>query len=315
MVVDKTPFGIASGIAAGALWGLVFLAPELTQPFKPFDLAIGRYLAYGAMAAALAMPSWRRLLSALTWKEWRKLVWLSLTGNIVYYILLANAVQTGGIAMTSLVIGVLPVAVTLVGSRDKHAVPLRRLIPSICLSVTGLACISWQSLSTPGHTSLFGLFCALGALVSWTLYAVGNSRSLAKLQSISAHEWNLLTGIVTGALALVLAMPAGASTTVTHSSAEWLHFAGVVAGVAVICSVAGNGLWNYASRTLPLALMGQMIVFESVFALLYGFVWEKRWPTLLECAAITMMIAGVTLCATAHRQHGTKLTVSATTSL
>lgn len=40
--------------------------------------------------------------------------------------LLANAVQLGGIAMTSLVIGFLPVAVTIIGSRDPGAVPLRR---------------------------------------------------------------------------------------------------------------------------------------------------------------------------------------------
>ena len=36
---------------------------------------------------------------------------MALTGNTLYYILLSTAVQTGGIAMTSLVIGFLPVAV------------------------------------------------------------------------------------------------------------------------------------------------------------------------------------------------------------
>jgi hypothetical protein len=33
------------------------------------------------------------------------LIWLAFTGNTLYYILLSTAVQTGGIAMTSLVTG------------------------------------------------------------------------------------------------------------------------------------------------------------------------------------------------------------------
>ena len=46
----------ACGVGAGALWGLVFLAPELASDFSPLMLTIGRYLCYGLIAAALAAP-------------------------------------------------------------------------------------------------------------------------------------------------------------------------------------------------------------------------------------------------------------------
>ena len=187
MQENKTGLGIMAGIGAGALWGLVFLAPALLPAFQPLELSVGRYLAYGLIAAALIAPARRRLLRTLTWREWRALVWLSLTGNIVYYVLLASAVQTGGVAMTSMVIGLLPLVVTLVGSRDRHAVPLSKLIPSLLLSAGGLACISWQSLAAPGHASWLGLLCALAALLSWTAYAVGNSRWLGQLRAVSAQ--------------------------------------------------------------------------------------------------------------------------------
>lgn len=301
---NKSRLGMLAGIAAGALWGLVFLAPALVPAFQPLELSVGRYLAYGLIAAVLVAPSWRRLLRTLSWREWRGLVWLSLTGNIVYYVLLASAVQTGGVAMTSMVIGLLPLVVTLVGSRDRHAVPLRRLIPSLLLSAGGLACISWQSLASPRDASLLGLLCALAALLSWTVYAVGNSRWLGRLHSVSAQEWNLLTGVVTGAAALLLAIPvalAAPAAPAAHGGTAWLQFAGVVMGVALLCSVVGNGLWNHASRVLPLTLMGQMIVFEFLFALLYGYLWEQRWPTLAEAAATMLLLAGVAACAAAHR--------------
>ncbi len=37
--------GIFCGMGAGALWGLVFLAPEIVPGFSPLEQAIGRDLA------------------------------------------------------------------------------------------------------------------------------------------------------------------------------------------------------------------------------------------------------------------------------
>ena len=112
---ESTLIGILCGAGAGALWGLVFLAPELARAFSPLELTIGRYLAYGAISALLIAPNWRTLTAKLGRREWLALGWLALAGNTIYYILLSSAVQMGGIAMTSLVIGFLPVAV-----RSRH---------------------------------------------------------------------------------------------------------------------------------------------------------------------------------------------------
>ncbi|BBF80746.1 hypothetical protein [Asticcacaulis excentricus] len=50
--------------------------------------------------------------------------------------------------------------------------------------------------------------------------------------------------------------------------------------------------------------MGQMILFETLFALLYGFLWEGRWPHLTEIIAIALLCASVLTCAAAHRPRG-----------
>lgn len=297
-----TQLGIGAGIAAGAFWGLVFLAPELTPGFSPLQLSAGRYLAYGLVAAVLIARAWPRLRRSLSWRDWRGLAWLSLTGNIVYYLFLAQAVQSGGVAMTSIVIGLLPLTVTLAGMREHGALPLRRLAPSLILGGAGLACISWDSLASAEGGSVLGLLCAIGALLSWTIYAVVNRRWLARLEGVTGQEWSLLVGVMTGAQALLLAVPAFQPGGASHSADEWLQFLGVVTAVAIFCSVVGNALWNVASRALPMALMGQMIVFETVFASLYGFLWEGRWPNGLEAAALALLVAGVVSCAAAHRE-------------
>lgn len=299
--------GIGFGMGAGALWGLVFLAPELVREFSPLQIAIGRYFFYGTISVLLIWPQRHGLLAKIGRREWLSLIWLSLVGNTLYYVLLSSAVQLGGIAMTSLMIGFLPVAVTIIGSRDRGAIPLQRLMPSLLLCVGGAICIGWQAIALPASGSvegrLIGLICAIGALVSWTSYAVGNQRWLVRLGNVSAQEWNLLTGMVTGAQALVLVPLAVAFNDAHHGELAWLRFAGVSLGIAVLASIAGNALWNKMSRLLPLTMVGQMILFETLFALLYGFAWEQRLPTLPETAAFIFVVASVISCVTAHQKR------------
>jgi drug/metabolite transporter (DMT)-like permease len=294
-------------MGAGALWGLVFLAPELVRNFTPLQLAIGRYLAYGLASVALIGPRWRALVAVVTRREWLSLIWLSLAGNTLYYVLLSTAIQTAGIAMTSLVIGFLPVAVTMIGSRDQGAVPLRKLIPSLLLCAGGAVCIGWQALagtaSGSAGTELAGLLCAIGALVAWTAYAVGNSRCLARLDHISAHDWNLLIGIVTGIQVIALIPFTILFEPIRHTSSAWLQLAGVSVGVAVLASIAGNALWNRMNRLLPLTLVGQMILFETLFALTYGFLWEHRLPTVMEAGAFLLVVLSVMGCIAAHQSR------------
>lgn len=304
--------GIGFGAAAGAAWGLVFLAPELARDFSPLQLSAARYLAYGLVALALIAPRWGALASRLGRAEWWALLRLSLLGNILYYVLLASAVQLGGMAMTSLVIGFLPVAVTLIGSRGHGAVPLRSLALTLGLGIAGIACVAWQSLGMPSNAPvsdrLTGFLCALGALAAWTAYAVSNSRWLVRLDHVSSHDWSLLTGVVTGGLALLLAVPAFLGTRLgDHTDAQWWSFIGVAASMAVVASILGNAFWNRASRLLPLTMIGQMILFETLFALLYGFLWEARWPTALETLAMVLVSASVLAGISAHQpapEHG-----------
>ncbi|WP_017464090.1 DMT family transporter [Dyella ginsengisoli] len=301
---SRTAAGIGYGMAAGAIWGLVFLAPALLHGFTPLELTTGRYTAYGALALALLAPRWRVATGALGRREWLGLAGLGLVGNVVYFVLLSSAVQLGGIAITSLVVGFLPVTVTVIGSRDHGAVPLRRLLPSIALCIAGAVCIGWQALLPSGYASgtraLLGLLCATGALAAWTWYAVSNSRWLARLHDISAHDWSLLTGVVTGALALALVPFALLGDTARHASVDWLRFGGISAALALLASITGNALWNRMSRLLPLTLVGQMILFETLFALIYGFAWEHRLPTTLEALAFVLLVTGVVTCVLAH---------------
>jgi drug/metabolite transporter (DMT)-like permease len=298
--------GILSGLLAGALWGLVFIAPGLTPDFNAAQISAARYLAYGLIAIPLLAPGWRKLRRKLTAADWLSLAWLGLAGNIVYYIFLSTAVQLAGPAPTSMIVGLLPVVITLVGAREKGAIPLRELAPSLALAVAGVALIAFTSLVQSGahrswQSQALGLLCAGGALVCWAAYAVGNARAMARVPDISSQDWSLLLGVATAAQCVVLAAPAFLLSPVPPSPEAWRRFAVVSVTLAIAASVIGNALWNSASRRLPLTMTGQLVVFETLFALLYSFGWERRWPTPLEAIAIAALLAGVWWCAATHR--------------
>lgn len=300
-------WGIFNGAAAGALWGIIFLLPAALRTFTPLQLCLGRYLTYGVISIVLIFPRRIALWAQIGRRDWMTLAWLGLTGNLAYYGLVAVAVQTTGGAATSLVVGLVPVVIAIAAMRDPAAVPIKRLAPSLALSVAGVALVAYTALNAANDaakapSSLVGLLCAAGALLSWSAYSVANRTALTERPTLTNQDWSLLTGLVTGALTLAMVPATIVAPSKTHAPSEWFVFWALCTAVSVFSSILGNACWNRASRALPLSLSGQMIVFETLFALLYSFLWQRRWPQPLEVVAIVCLLASVALCARTHRQ-------------
>lgn len=305
-------YGILFGMLAGAVWGGVFLVPAMLSEFPPLLLSIGRYLMYGAFSLLLAWPGLQGLLHKLTRKDLVLLVKLALTGNLIYYLGVASAVQMSGVAATSLIIGTTPVVITLIGRRDAGAVPLRRLAWPIAMLLAGVLCINLDVLMSPHAQArpmserVMGLGFAVMAVLSWAWYAAQNARFLKSQTRFDDNQWSLLWGIVTGLIGgliwLVIWWLPGDFASVPESitEADWTRFWIANLVLAIACSWFGNWMWNAASRRLPLTLGGQMLVFETLFALLYGFIWAARWPTWLELISILLLVGGVIFAARRH---------------
>ncbi len=298
--------GVLCGLLAGAMWGMVFIVPVLLPAFSPVELAVGRYTAYGAIAFGLMLPRLRGLFARLARSDYAALVRHALAGNIVYYMLLALGVKLAGVAPTSLIIGVLPIAVTLMGRKDHDAVPLRRLALPLLVVSAGIACINVdvfrqaQAISADVGRTVLGLACASGALLCWSWYTIDNTRYLKRNPHFSSAEWSALYGLTSGAIALAIGVAGlalwhgeitGASG--AASGRDWATFWVTNTLLALGASVIGNHLWNIASRRVPVTLSGQLILFETLFALMYGFIHAHQFPRPLEMAAMALLTIGV----------------------
>lgn len=268
--------GVLAGLAAGALWGLVFVMPRVVDGFNAVDLAAGRFAAYGALAAFVMLiglkkrrwPTAQQALAALG---------LSLLGFTGYYLLLVLAIRDAGTEVPALIIGTIPLWVMLLGK--PQGLLWRALVPGLLLTAAGLALMTWASeeqAAVQGAHFWRGLAYAALAMVSWTAFALLNAAWLKRHPDVNATEWANWLGVATGAGALLLWALGGTDVPTLLALEDFQMF-------VLLCLLTGFGsawlatvLWNLASQRLSASLCGQLIVSETLFALVYSFAWDAQ---------------------------------------
>ena len=104
--------GTLFALAAGLMWGLVFVAPLLLADYPAAVLSVGRYLAFGLIALPLAWLDRKNLLR-FERSDWIEALKLAAVGNLLYYLCLAAAIQRAGGPMPTMIIGTLPVVIAI----------------------------------------------------------------------------------------------------------------------------------------------------------------------------------------------------------
>jgi drug/metabolite transporter (DMT)-like permease len=311
--------GTLFALAAGLMWGLVFVAPAMLPDYPASWLTVGRYLAFGLIALPLAWLD-RKRLAELTRADWLEALKLAAVGNLLYYLCLSAAIQRAGGPLPTMIIGTLPVVIAIasnlrgsaaVRARDGH-LPWGRLMPSLLLIGAGIACVNQaelQHLQASGGLDLkqhaLGALLALAAVVCWTWYPIRNADWLRAHADRSPTTWATAQGVATLPLALLgyagLLMwsalghdsgPGAAQPAWPLGPRPWV-FLGLMLAIGLFASWLGTLCWNEASQRLPPALAGQLIVFETLAALAYAFLWRGQAPGALTLGGIALLIFGV----------------------
>jgi drug/metabolite transporter (DMT)-like permease len=294
--------GILAGLAAGALWGLVFVAPRMVAGYSPVDLTAGRFVAYGLVAFAVMLAGLRTRRRP-TLRQAGAAAGMSLLGFTGYYLLLALAIRDAGSEVPTLVIGTIPLWVMLLGKPGN--LRWSALLPGIALTAAGLALMMMAQGDGDAGAGRehFGRGIALAAasLACWTAFALLNSAWLKRNPQVEATDWANWLGIATGLGGLALWLVAGSDARVLAAQDQRGLFTLLCVGTGFGSAWLATILWNVASQRLTASLCGQLIVSETLFALLYSFAWDGRWPTLTQSAACVLFTLGILASVKAHR--------------
>jgi drug/metabolite transporter (DMT)-like permease len=310
--------GLLCALGAGLMWGLVFVAPLMLGDYPGLMLSFGRYLGFGLIVLVPAFLD-RRRIGALTRADWSAALKLSLVGNILYYAALASAIQLADAPLPAMLIGTLPVIISIFSNwspgHPSEAVAWKRLAPSLLVIFAGLMLVNASELAhLDGQRSLtdyaLGCIIALGALAAWTWYPIVNARHLKMHPHIASSTWATAQGLATLPLAVIGFAGYGVYTGIGGGAYDFplgprpWAFVGLMLTLGLCASWLGTMLWNKASQRLPTSLAGQLIVFETLSALLYAFLWRGAAPSLATAAGIVLLCVGVTLGMRTFRHAG-----------
>lgn len=298
-----TLIGIIAGLGAGAFWGLPFVVPLILSDFNGLEVSLGRFFFFAVASLFSLIHVSRSTIQILKKYKWTVLA-LAIAGFSGYSTLLFFAVQLIGGVVSSVVIGLIPITVSLYGLKEQKLG--RRGIMGLLMIAIGILFIQNENLKilSSGAIKLqdhqsWGLIMLVICLLSWSWYAVQNSVFLKRHPEIKASEWTALMGLISFGI-LMLFIPLATNYLgleirydLALTPKIWNYLFWVIL-LGVGSSYISNWLWSYTSKYLPASISGQLIVSETCFGLLFTYLFEKRFPAPLELGAIVVFILGVT---------------------
>ena len=197
--------GVLLGVAAGALWGLIYIAPLAVPEYNPVLVALSRFIAFGVISLPFLWV-FRRELKAFTradiWESFK----LPLLGNVLFYCLLTICIRLAGAPLAGMFMAVIPVLVAITSNiryaGSKSAVAWSKILPPLAVIFFGLIVANLTEFERAAAASAeggmqywIGVGFGLAAVVSWTWFSIMNAEWLLNHPKHNAAAWTALQGV------------------------------------------------------------------------------------------------------------------------
>ena len=295
--------GIVFIIAACLCWGAIFVIPNYLTGFGALEITLGRYFFFGLVSLAALLAAKRHLFQRQYWHFWPKAIVYGFFSTIGCYTGVVYCIQYANSAVAALIFGMSPITIALCGNWIKKEYGFKGFAFPIALMLLGIILVNLDAFEIKGASLpsyCLGLLAGLLSLASWTGYTIANFHFMDKYiksspseATLTNNDWVVMSGVATLFLVFVFAC---IFTDVSHfftPSAELTTFllGSLVQGT--ICTWLAFFFWNSGNLRLPIALAGQLSIFEMIFGLLLVYLCDQRWPLAFEFTGIFLMIFGV----------------------
>jgi len=292
--------GIAFALSACFIWGLIFIIPHFMSSFSSIEIALGRYLFYGGISLLLLLKERLRGFCRYPLSVWIKAFYLSFLSG--YYLWVVLAIRYTSPEICALVLGTSPIAIAFYGNWKQKEGNFKLLILPSFLILIGLIMINAPHIimtNSPLEYTI-GLICSLLSLASWTFYVVLNSRFLKNNPHISSNDWATIQGVATLSWVIICGLACSVflwDELDVQKYFTWnqdvMNFLIGCATLGLLCSWVGAALWNKASVFLPVSLAGQLMIFETIFGVLFVYMLNQQMPSLMEGGGIVLLLGAV----------------------
>ncbi|EJC81661.1 hypothetical protein Rleg4DRAFT_3347 [Rhizobium leguminosarum bv. trifolii WSM2297] len=295
--------GVSAALFAAFAFSLNFVVPFIIGDYSTFDFALIRHLVSGLVGLYILFSE-KRVMRHLTLRNGLQAIWLAFIGYVGYFLTVTGAAVFAGPVIAPAFLGLVPILLMVIGNQRQGSLPWQSLMVPLALVLVGLVLVNGTAFTTEGLNSVKSLWVgvplALAAVGLWVWFALANQAALAARPEMPSGVWSALI-LVGGGVLMLAFYPIGAAMDLFQLPAFGFGWSAAgnlyvwSASFALLATVGGVWAWNIASRSLPVALAAQLIVSETAFGVIGGLVVHARWPTPIEVAGVTVLIAGVVL--------------------
>ena len=299
--------GVFLGVAAGALWGLIYIAPLMVPEYNPVLVALGRFIAFGIVSLPF-MYFLRKDLKRFSKADIIEAFKYPLLGNVLFYGTLTICIRLAGAPLAGMFMALIPVLVAIASNfryqKEGRALSWSVITPPLIVIFVGLVIANWsefQYMTAGAESGLnfwIGVVFGIIAVILWTWFSIMNGEWLLAHPSHNSAPWTALQGVTVLPVVIVawavVAWPMGyLDTTEGLFGPRPVAFLLVALMLGFVCSWVAMLCWNGMSQRLPSALGGQLIVFESISSVIYAMIYRGEMPTVSLVIGYTILMIGV----------------------
>ncbi len=311
--------GIIYALIACLIWGLIFVVPQFMEGFNSLEVAFGRYFFYGIFSLFIFARIKLRGTFNYSFYYWKQALIFSLITTIGYYPFVVLSLRYSSPAICALILGISPITIAFYGNWRLKECDYRSLLFPALMIFLGMILINAPHFINEVFpvSHFLGLICALLALFTWTWYAVANAKILKDHSELTSSDWSTMMGVATlfwvGVFGLFFGFFFKEHIEMDKYftfDATWIKFIIGAAVLGFICSWVGAYLWNKASTYLPVSLAGQLMIFETIFGLVFVYVIEQRMPPMIEFLGVTILLLSIIYAMRVSFQKNHQLTIA-----
>jgi len=248
----------------------------------------------------------RSYLSQVGRTDWMFATKLTLVGNLIQPWFLFSSVQYAGVPLAATFFGLVPVCVALIANerdrrKGKPYLTIRRLSLPLFIIFCGLILANLEGLIAEFQGDknsgdfIIGCIFAVSSTAMWTWYPIRNADWLLEHPKISPVFFTVMQSLLLLPFSLVLFLCNWAflGTDTPVLGKEPIDFISVLIFAGVFCSFGATALWNAMSQKVPTAIVGPMLVFETIFSVTFGLIYEKTFPYFSLFLGMVLLVSGV----------------------
>lgn len=292
--------GIGAGIISGVFWGTPFVIPMILHNYSAIEITLGRFIFFGIISLFFIKRVIRLFLSLNT-KDKLIVLILGTTGFWLYTLVLATGVQASSGVIASLIIGSLPVTIALFSNPSYN----KKFLIGLMFIITGLIILLLPNFSllndSKSQVNLFGIVYLLIALIMWTWFAIKNSHFMITHPEINSIDYSSLIGVINLVCIIPIYLYHNSFYQIFNHDDIYVYLiSSIIVGVGA--SWIANVFWAYSAKNCSPTIAGTLIVSETVFGLIYSFIYECRLPASNELISIILLICGVIVVISSQRR-------------